>query len=140
MKQTFCRKCHGLKKLRVDGVVINPKKWIQYGMAQDIGCCCPKRPSIFDKDSRPYGINEGEWGNSTQWKRFFNQAMGMDEANAILSDSSPWGILGIPEGSSLSEIKSAFRSLCFKVHPDYGGTTEEFNKVYASYTVLVSKT
>lgn len=40
MKQIFCSKCAGLKKLIIDGKVINPKDWMRYGMASDIGCLC----------------------------------------------------------------------------------------------------
>ena len=40
MKQVFCKKCGGLKRLIVNGKEIPPEKWIQYGMALDIGCIC----------------------------------------------------------------------------------------------------
>jgi DnaJ-class molecular chaperone len=97
------------------------------------------RPSVWDDAYKPYGTNTGARGNPYEWQRFYKQAMGLDEAKTILSDSNPYSILGIPEGSPIHIIKKAFRKLCFKVHPDYGGTTEQFNKVYASYSVLMEE-
>ena len=39
---------------------------------------------------------------------------------------SNYEILGIPEGASRNEIRSAFRSLALKHHADRGGQDEEF--------------
>ena len=39
---------------------------------------------------------------------------------------SNYDILGIPEGASRNEIRSAFRSLALKHHADRGGQDEEF--------------
>lgn len=44
--------------------------------------------------------------------------------------------LGIKSGSSLNEIKSAFRKLARKHHPDLGGDVAEFRKVDRAYKVL----
>lgn len=44
-----------------------------------------------------------------------------------------WIVLDVPSGSSEAEIKHAFRQKVFKVHPDYGGSAEEFKKLYAAY-------
>lgn len=96
-----------------------------------------KRASIWADSTKPYGINTGERGNPNQWKSFFDNAMGKDEATAILDSESPWVILGIPLDSKLSIIKQAFRKLAFKTHPDYGGTEAEFRKVFAAYSMLI---
>jgi len=50
-----------------------------------------------------------------------------------LNMSSSWEVLGIPSGSSEAEIRHAFRQKAFKVHPDHGGSAEEFKKLYAAY-------
>ena len=53
--------------------------------------------------------------------------------NDVQVMSSSWEVLGIPSGSSEAEVKHAFRRKAFKVHPDYGGSDEEFRKLYAAY-------
>jgi hypothetical protein len=95
-----------------------------------------QRASVWDNDARPYGVNDGPWGNPGQWKRFRDKAMGLDEANSIVREDSPWTILGLNPKASWDEIKKAFRELVKKVHPDVGGTAEEFRKVYAAYVIL----
>ena len=46
---------------------------------------------------------------------------------------SSWQILGIEPGSDEVAIKSAFRKKALKVHPDVGGSDEEFKKLFAAY-------
>jgi DnaJ-class molecular chaperone len=95
------------------------------------------KKSIWGDEHRPYGVNKGPRGNPDQWKRFFEQAMGMDEAQSIVGSESSWAILGIERGSDAYAIKKAFRDLAFKTHPDYGGTEAAFRRVYAAYTMLM---
>lgn len=48
--------------------------------------------------------------------------------------------LGLPEGASLEEIKSAYRSLAKRYHPDITkdpSTGEHFNRVVAAYKSLI---
>jgi hypothetical protein len=42
IKQTFCTRCGGLKKMTKNGVTVPPKEWWNQGvqMASDIGCVC----------------------------------------------------------------------------------------------------
>ena len=44
--------------------------------------------------------------------------------------------LGIPRGASEQEIKSAYRKLAMKHHPDRGGDATEFQKIQEAYNVL----
>ena len=44
-----------------------------------------------------------------------------------------WSILGIPPNSTEQEIKSAFRKKALQVHPDVGGSTEDFKRIYSAY-------
>lgn len=81
------------------------------------------------------------YGDESQWRDAFNQRMGYKEAKNILSDESPYTILGIPVGATLSEIKKAFRKLAMIYHPDKNpgvDTTEIMQKIIAAYTVLTN--
>ena len=51
--------------------------------------------------------------------------------------SSPWEILSLPTTANPTEIDIAYRSLLMKVHPDHGGTTEEFLRVKQAREVLI---
>lgn len=44
--------------------------------------------------------------------------------------------LGIPLFSSIEEVKTAFRALAMKHHPDRGGDEAEFKKISAAYAVI----
>jgi len=50
-----------------------------------------------------------------------------------MANVNSWGILGIPPGSTEQEIKSAFRKRALKVHPDVGGSADEFKNLYAAF-------
>lgn len=47
-----------------------------------------------------------------------------------------YSILGIPVGSSLDVIKTAYRKLARQHHPDMGGDAEEFMRVQSAYDYL----
>jgi len=98
-----------------------------------------KKKNIWADNYRPYGVNEGERGSTSQWKHYFDSAMGIGEAQAIVKDSSPYGILGLSMGCTWAEVKKAFRTLIKIHHPDVGGDRAEFEKVYASYSILKEK-
>jgi DnaJ-class molecular chaperone len=99
----------------------------------------PKR-NIWD-DPSPYGTYEGELGNEDQWSEAFKEAWGMgdDIARKVVGDSSPWAVLGVPEGSTLAVVKAAFYRLVMLHHPDKGGDAEKCKEVIAAWTVLKSK-
>lgn len=45
-------------------------------------------------------------------------------------------VLGVKKSSTWEEIRSAFQAKVKKVHPDQGGTAEEFKKVHDAYELL----
>ena len=94
------------------------------------------KPNVWGNDYRPYGTHDGEYGSTRQWKQAFEQSMNFDEAKTVVRDRSPWSILGVEKYSPFEIVKKAFRELCFKKHPDYGGTNEEFRELNASFTII----
>lgn len=50
----------------------------------------------------------------------------------------PWAVLGVAENATEAEVKSAFRDLSKRVHPDHGGTAELQAKVNAAYQLMMS--
>ena len=51
-------------------------------------------------------------------------------------DNNYYSLLGVSRRSSIQEIKSAFRKLSMKTHPDRGGSNEEQARVNNAYEIL----
>jgi curved DNA-binding protein len=49
---------------------------------------------------------------------------------------NPYDILGVDKNSTPDDIKSAYRKLASKNHPDRGGDTKKFQEIQAAYDVL----
>jgi DnaJ-class molecular chaperone len=49
---------------------------------------------------------------------------------------NPYDILGVDKNSTPDEIKSAYRKLASKHHPDRGGDTKKFQEIQSAYDVL----
>lgn len=98
----------------------------------------PKRPSIWENPA-PYGTTD-VCGDPDMWRAAFGEAMNEDQVVEILGDNSPWSILGIPIGSAMDVIKSAYRKLAAKWHPDHNdgckNAANMFMKVHAAYIRL----
>lgn len=76
------------------------------------------------------------YGSPHEWKGAYNERMGMDEAKAAVGDDSPYGILGLTEKVSWTDVKKAYRKLAMQHHPDKGGDVATFRKVQGAYEVL----
>jgi len=99
-----------------------------------------KKPSVFSKEYKsPYGTYEGDFGNPSEWAASFQDVWTKTGAEAILKNEkqNAWEILGVTVGSSLDSVKSAFRKIIFKVHPDHGGSHDECRKILAAYASLL---
>ena len=45
-------------------------------------------------------------------------------------------ILGLPNDASLTQVKSRFRQLAHRYHPDHGGDASAFMKIHKAYSEL----
>lgn len=53
--------------------------------------------------------------------------------------TSPFLILGVPETATIAEIKTAYRKLCLKHHPDIsGGKSDMFIKICDAYKLAIN--
>jgi len=88
---------------------------------------------------RTYDDSKGR-GSPDEWRAAFGKRMGIDEANEILGDDSPWAVLGIRPGATGREIKRAWRRQAHRWHPDRNGgcesAAERFKKAKAAYVRL----
>ena len=50
-----------------------------------------------------------------------------------------YDVLGLQQNASLEEIRLAFKQRALEVHPDKGGTTEAFHRVYQAFETLVER-
>ena len=50
-----------------------------------------------------------------------------------------YDVLGLQQNASLEEIRLAFKQRALEVHPDKGGTTEAFHRVYQAFETLVAR-
>jgi len=99
--------------------------------------------SIFtDPNYNRNRYGSGEPGTPEDWKAAYEEVMGQAEAEQILNGGDFFAksleILRICNTDSLDIdiLKKAYRSLVFKVHPDHGGTQEEFERVHAAYSFI----
>ncbi len=67
-------------------------------------------------------------------KRRTEEAASMKDAK----DSKDYATLGIKSTATDSEIRTAYRKLALKNHPDKGGNEEEFKKISAAYERIAS--
>ena len=92
----------------------------------------PKKP--FLSGYKTYDTSTGK-GSRDQWRAAW-QAMGAEEAAAVLQDEDPLAILGFSQRPSKAELGKRFRELVQKHHPDKGGDAAMFKKVYAAWSTL----
>ena len=60
--------------------------------------------------------------------------LAFDEGTGVDPASAAFGVLGLPAGASVAEVKTAYREKVKQVHPDHGGDHEEFRRVREAYT------
>jgi len=99
----------------------------------------PKR-NIWTDTTTAYGTYEGERGSPEQWKQAFDYVkMTREEAIAILGVYDPYEILGLKEGASQADVRSAMAKLVKTAHTDKGGNKEAFQRIMAAYEIISEK-
>lgn len=69
-----------------------------------------------------------------RWKLSASSALKLLTMNP--TDVDPYSVLEVPSTASIEEIKSAFRRLAKRYHPDAGGTHEQMLRLLAAWQVL----
>ena len=85
---------------------------------------------------KTYNPNKAGYGNPKQWNQAFNARLGHDEAKKTLGETDPLSVLELTGKPTWDEIKSQYRKLVLKHHPDRGGNPETFKKIQAAYELL----
>jgi hypothetical protein len=94
-----------------------------------------------------YSPEEEGYGNETEWRRLFNNLMGLDEAKAKLADECPWATLEIEKfvagGHLISwrEVLRGYRTMSMRYHTDnpHTGNIEKLVTVQAAVSILKNK-
>jgi hypothetical protein len=73
-----------------------------------------------DPFGRPGGSRSGPGGSSPA-------------GGPTITPPPAMAFLGLPEGATPAEVKSAYRTRCKTAHPDKGGTAGEFNRLREAY-------
>lgn len=86
-----------------------------------------------------YDTSNGH-GSPAEWISAFNTRMGIDKAKEVIGKDDPYEILGINRSATFDEIKSAYRKMAMKYHPDRNigdsDAAKMFLKVQAAYEIL----
>ena len=57
-----------------------------------------------------------------------------DDEEAVDTTKAAFAVLGLSPGATLVDVKAAYRNRVKDVHPDHGGSQEEFQRVREAYT------
>lgn len=60
------------------------------------------------------------------------------DGEAVVAESPPHEILGVPVDASEGEVRTAYRARLMEVHPDHGGSEAAFQRVKAAKEALES--
>jgi len=95
----------------------------------------PKKRT-FNFDNYPTYDTSTGFGNPKQWQEAFQERFTDIEINSILNGQDPYTVLGVTRSTPAADIKTAYRILCLKWHPDKNAdpnAKEQFQKINAAY-------
>ena len=96
------------------------------------------KKSIWSTPSK-YGTYEGPRGNPDEWSASFNHTFANSDSVKRILGTSYYITLGLQPSASLEEIKTAYRTLAMKYHPDkYDGDDEMFVRITTAYKGILS--
>jgi len=75
----------------------------------------------FMSGYKTYDAAAAGYGSPRQWRNGFHVRMGFEEAQEEVRKTGrgAWGILGIVEGATWAEVKSAYRKMARENAPDF---------------------
>ncbi|MDF2521413.1 MAG: hypothetical protein K0R84_2041 [Clostridia bacterium] len=76
-----------------------------------------------------------EYFYSVYFQKYKDEGLSFDE----IQDPSVLSYFGLTPGASIDEIKSRFRELAKKYHPDLGGSSEKMIEILEAYHKLMDK-
>lgn len=86
------------------------------------------------EDYKTYDDSKGR-GSTSEWSKKARRLAQLALEDTTVSENLR--ILGLSQTPTAAELKRAFFKAAFKVHPDRGGTSEEFIKVQRAYEELL---
>lgn len=96
------------------------------------------KKNIWSAPSR-YGTYEGPRGNPAQWSASFNHTFANSNTVKMILGTSYYITLGLQPSATIEEIKSTYRTLAMKYHPDkYDGDDEMFVRITTAYKGILS--
>jgi len=80
------------------------------------------------REYETYDTSNG-YGNPDEWRAAFN--------SVVQKEPDPYSVLNISRNSTKQEIKTAYRKLAFKYHPDKNSTSTQFSIISRAYKSLM---
>ena len=88
---------------------------------------------------KTYEPEKTGYGNPDKWREAYDIRMDRETAKRIVGKRSPYDILGVSTNANKYEIKTAYRKMAMKFHPDKNpgvDTTALFQEIQAAYEML----
>ena|SRR5579872_6401813 len=92
-----------------------------------------------EEESEPQ--QEKRWGDEGFWEDFRRQYKAAEEhdfpSRKCRHPSTHYTVLGVKPDATRDEIRSAYRALALKHHPDHGGSVERMREINLAYAAIV---
>jgi|SRR5580692_4024284 DnaJ-domain-containing protein 1 len=86
---------------------------------------------------RPYVPDESEYEAYGSRRRPREERDQSKRSTDSVPSSGPHAVLGVRPGATREEIRSAYRALAHKFHPDHGGSVEKMREINLAYAAIV---